>query len=314
MSRKLLTLTVAILLGAIVLFCSSFVRSLLSGEPSDPEYTLLYEGKARTYRLHVPPAYDGLNPFPLVIAMHGAGGSTAGMAKITRLNEAADRRGYIICYPSGSRWPEHNSPTWNAGNCCGDAVDRDVDDVGFIRALLKELQSQYRIDTPAVYAMGLSNGGMMSYRLACEMTEQIAAIGVVSGAFNLESCQPSAAVPVIVFHGTADELIRYQGGKPLIPADHHDRVDTSVREAVSFWVQHNDCQQNPHQVSGGRVLLETYLNPQSGAEVVLYTVVDGIHGWPGGLPAALKAPQPIQQISATELILDFFQKHSQTAD
>ena len=167
----------------------------------------------RSFSVYVPRAYDGTRtPIPLVLVLHGAGGNADQVARITGMSEIADKAPFIAVFPEGTARKEHGLLTWNAGNCCGYAYENQVDDVGFIRALVGSLSAEYRVDPKRVYAVGMSNGGILAYRLACELSDTFAAIGVVAGAFNVSPCRPTRPVALVIFHGTADEHVLYEGG------------------------------------------------------------------------------------------------------
>src|SRR5208283_5330998 len=231
-----------------------------------------------------------------------------GAARLTGNSEKADQEGFVVAYPNGSGRLKTRLLTWNSGNCCGYAMDQNVDDVGFIRALIDELVKTRAIDPRRVYVTGMSNGGMMTYRLGCELSDKIAAIAPVAGALNVEACQPANPVSVIIFHGTADEHVLYNGGEPIKKVDRHARVDKSVSYAVSFWVKHDGCSETPQRSEKGSVRTDIYGGGKGGAEVVLYTVNGGGHAWPGG-QAYLLGTEPTREISATDLMWDFFVRH-----
>ncbi|HUJ70694.1 MAG TPA: PHB depolymerase family esterase, partial [Verrucomicrobiae bacterium] len=214
--REITRLTLC--LGAwLLLLVGSYGDEL---KPGNHELSLKTGGRDRVYSLHLPPAYDGKHLLPLVIVLHGGGGNAEGAIRMTGFNQKADKEGFVVVYPNGSGRLKTRLLTWNSGNCCGYALDSGVDDVGFIRALIDELKKTRAVDPQRVYATGISNGGMMTYRLACELSDKIAAIAPVAGALNLENCQPTRPVSVIIFHGTADEHVLYNGGEPI------RRVDT----------------------------------------------------------------------------------------
>jgi polyhydroxybutyrate depolymerase len=183
-----------------------------------------------------------------------------------------------------------------------------VDDVGFIRALIDELVKARGIDPKRVYATGMSNGGMMTYRLGCELSDKIAAIAPVAGALNVENCAPTNPVSVIIFHGTADEHVLYNGGEPIRKVDVHRRVDKPVSYALSFWVTRDGCTATPQRSEKGNICVQIYSGGTDGAEVALYTVNGGGHAWPGG-EAYLLGAEPTREISATDLMWDFFVRH-----
>ena len=277
-------------------------------KPGDHELSLHVGGRERSYLLHLPPSYDGKRPVPLVIVLHGGGGNAQTTVRMTGFSENSDKAGFVVAYPNGSGRLKTRLLTWNAGNCCGYALDENVDDVGFIHALIDELVRTRTVDPKRVYATGISNGGMMAYRLACEMSDKIAAIGPVAGALNVENCQPAGAVSVIIFHGTDDQHVLYNGGEPVRRADTHVRVDKAVSYAVSFWVKHDGCTETPQRSETGSIGTEIYSGGRDGAEVAVYTVKGGGHAWPGG-KAYLLGPEPTREISATELMWDFFVRH-----
>ena len=173
--------------------------------------TLTVGGLNRTYVVHVPKGHDPKTPMPVVLALHGATMNGPMMAWFSGLNRKADEAGFIAVYPNGTG--SFSSFTWNGGNCCGSAMQNNVDDVAFIDALLDDLIASYHVDTRRIYATGMSNGAIMAYRLAAELSDRIAAIAPVSGAVGTEISQSKRPVSVLHFHGTMDEYIPFQGGK-----------------------------------------------------------------------------------------------------
>jgi len=143
----------------------------------------------RYYTLHVPPSYHGKRPFPVVLNFHGGGGNPKTQRHISRMDASADRHGFIVVYPQGTNKKNKliKGYTWNAGGCCGWAQENKVDDVAFTEALLDSLQADFSIDKKRVYATGISNGAIMSFRLACEMSDRIAAIAPIAGPMEMEN-------------------------------------------------------------------------------------------------------------------------------
>jgi len=270
--------------------------------------SLKVSGSERTYLLHLPPVYDGKRSLPLVIVLHGGGGNAPGAVHMTGFSEKADKEGFVVVYPNGSGRLKTRLLTWNSGNCCGYALDNDVDDVGFIRALIDEVVKTRAVDPKRVYVTGMSNGGMMTYRLACELSDKIASAAPVAGALNLENPHPTHPVSMIIFHGTADEHVLYEGGEPIKKVDPHRRVDKSVSYAVNFWVKQDGCSETPEREEKGNIRMEIYRGGKEGTEVALYTVKGGGHAWPGGESYLLGA-EPTKEISATDLMWDFFVRH-----
>ncbi|MEM7433787.1 MAG: PHB depolymerase family esterase [Myxococcota bacterium] len=227
-----------------------------------------YDGRMRSYELHVPTAYDGSAPLPLVLNFHGFTSSGSGQRAASGMDETADANGFVVAYPNGL------SNSWNGGDCCGLAAAEGFDDVGFTRALIDDLGARGCIDLRRVYATGLSNGGFMSHRLACEAADVIAAIAPVAGVLGLESCDPVRPVPVIHFHGTADNIIFYEGG---------GLVDSiSVIDSTDRWLARNGCTDEPVVTfDEGMVTCETASDCDEAVSVTLCTIDGGGHCWPG---------------------------------
>jgi len=275
----------------------------------DTLYSLRHDGRARTYLVHLPPAYDRAKSWPVVLVFHGGGGHGEQMARMTGFSGKADREGFIAVYPNGSgRW-QNRFLTWNAGNCCAWAYENRIDDVGFIRALIGQLKKDYAVDEKRVFATGISNGGMMSYRLACELSDRIAAIGPVAGAQNVD-CRPAQPISVIILHGTADLHVLYNGGAPLRMVDvRNPRVDRPVSAAVDFWVKRNRCADPPAKERKGKVVVERYGHCDADTAVTLYTLLYEGHTWPGGTKWAVWADEPSREVTATDVIWEFFRSH-----
>jgi len=279
-------------------------------KPGDYEETMVAGGKTRHYLLHVPPAYDGQQKMPLVIVLHGGGGNARSTAGMTGMSTKADKAGFIAVYPNGTGLiSDEKLLTWNAWNCCGYALDNNVDDVGFIRELIDKLESELSVDTARIFATGISNGGMMSYRLGCELSDRIAAMAPVAGAMSITAVNPGNPVAVIIFHGTADDHVLYEGGTPRTQLDTHARVDQPVSYAVGFWVKADGCSATAAKETKGHIVKEIYRGGRNGTEVVLYTIIGGKHAWPGGKTAWLGGDVPTREISATDLMWDFFVSH-----
>jgi len=241
------------MLAACVL--SACTTRSATGQPTEPtpEATtsgptagsIEFHGVARTYALYVPASLQSGVPAPLVVALHGGGGNAANLERTVRLDAIAEREGFLVVYPDGSGRLDEILLTWNAGNCCGYALDEQVDDIGFIGALVAQLSDMYAIDPRRVYATGMSNGGMMSYRLACEAADLFAAVAPVAGALNVADCEPAEPVSVLAIHGTADQHVLFEGGPPNVKADVHERVDRSVHYAMTFWAARDGCGLEP---------------------------------------------------------------------
>jgi polyhydroxybutyrate depolymerase len=269
--------------------------------PGDTTRSLDFAGQARSYIVHVPITFDPAHPTPLVLIFHGFGLNAEEMIRITGFNAQADAGGFIAVYPIGSG----SKPAWNGGDCCGEAAAKNVDDVGFVRALIEDLSQLANIDRHRIYAAGFSNGAIMAYRLACELSGQIAAIAPVSATQAVQTCRPERPVPLIHFHGTADQLNPYNGGYAS-----GGRINFApVKDTIRFWVKQNDCPEQAQVDEAGSIVHERYAPCAQGAAVELYTILDGEHAWPGGESVSAEIGAPTAEISATPLIWAFFDAH-----
>ena len=275
---------------------------------------LQFGGLARTYSVHVPSSYQKAHSVSLVLAFHGGGGQGKGMARLTGLTGLSDREGFIVAYPDGI--DKH----WNDGR---ETITSKVDDVSFISALIDQIARDYSIDRKRVYATGISNGGIFSERLACDLADKIAAIASVAGAMpqNIYArCNPPRPVSVLMFHGTDDPLVPYNGGDVRrVAGQGLGGKVLSVADTIKYWVSHNKC--SPSAVTaqlpdkdpehGTKIRRDVYGQCKEGSEVVLYTIENGGHTWPGGLQYA---PERLigktnRDINASEIIWDFFKAH-----
>lgn len=276
----------------------------------DREFFLTHDGRQRRYLVHVPQGYDGSKPLPVVLGFHGGMGRAEGFRTQSRLNEAADRFGFLMVYPDGTG--RTKMLTWNAVGCCGYAVQQKVDDVGFIRRLLDDLPTHYAIDARRVYATGMSNGAMFSYRLAHELADRIAAIGPVAGGdMARDGPRPTRPVPVVHIHGKKDPFAHFLGGKGPIAGVPHP----SIPDTIAWWVKANHCQPEPVEVKEERDHTRTLYAPAPGTEgapVLFYVLPEGGHAWPGGVDvtANLGTGKLIAEVDADALLWEFFAKHS----
>ncbi len=279
--------------------------SLPSGEITR---TLSHDGMERSYILYVPASVDWSQPVPLVFVFHGGTGNAESAIHMSGFNQVADQNGFIAAYPNGtSRLSDDILLTWNAGTCCGFAQEKNVDDIGFVRAIVTDVQSLTTIDTKRIYASGMSNGGMLSHRLACEAADIFAAVAPVAGTLNFPSCNPSQPISVIEFHGTGDQYLPYDGGygpESLVDVDF-----VSVQDSVNFWAAFNECTSQPQITSFEDIRHDNWAGCTGSISVELYTVNGGGHAWPGGEAGRVEADQPTQTISASQLIWEFFAAH-----
>ncbi len=253
---------------------------------------LTYEGQQRTYRLYTPKAYRPDRPLPLVLAFHGYGSQGKDLANGSGLNEVAEQKGFVVVYPDGIK------RRWNPLN----KMLTGVDDVGFVPALITHIKRNRAIDSRRVYATGVSNGGFLVQRLACETSSPIAAFASVVATLPSQlkgSCNPQTPVPMLMINGTDDQKVPWQGGNLGYGSI------LSVPGTIDFWQRYNNCPSSApvKRLVGDRVEIARYPNCQGGSEVALVTLKGVGHVWPrgGSGSAAL--------LNGSEEIWNFFQRH-----
>ena len=285
------------------------------GFAADTQRTLQVGGRERSYTVHVPPGATDSRPMPLVIVLHGGAGSGASAARQTGFSSEADRSGFLVAYPDGADRPRPflsamGKPgllTWNAGGCCGYAMENRVDDVAFLRAMIGEIERSRRVDPRRVYATGLSNGAMMAYRLACEASDLVAAVGVVAGVV-VTPCAPSVPVSVIHIHGGADENVPVGGGIGRKSATRTSYPP--VTDSIALWARADGCRADPDLSEPmPHVHLADYRPCRAGTEVAYYLIDGGGRSWPGGERMLALLDPPSQALAATPVIWRFFAAH-----
>jgi polyhydroxybutyrate depolymerase len=268
-------------------------------------------GLDRSYVVHLPNGRAPTQAAPLVLVFHGGGGNAANAARMSGMDAKADKEGFIAVYPNGTgARPNAILLTWNAGRCCGPALDNNVDDVGFVRALVDAVARDYPVDRKRIYATGLSNGGMLAYRVGCELGDVVAAIAPVAGALNVDGCKTGPPVSIIAFHGMDDKHVRFEGGTPLASVERHKRTDNGVQFAIDIWKTRDECEPKPVKERTGSVIHTSFTCAQ-GAAVELYAIEGQGHAWPGGQKGIRfgNVDSPTTEISATDLMWDFFVRH-----
>lgn len=275
--------------------------------PGDHTRSLKIGEKTRTYHVHIPKDHDPKKPTPVVLALHGAGMNGLMMQLYSGLNRKADEAGFIVVYPDGTG-VNRTFLTWNAGGFRG--LSGNVNDVEFLGKVLDELAMLVKTDPKRIYAAGMSNGAMMSYRLAGEMSDRIAAIAPVAGTMALPKAEPKRPVSVIHFHGTVDTLVPYKGlGRSAFMSI------KGVDDSVEAWAKLNGCKDMPEtsEVNEGKtdlkVTRKTWSGGKEGSEVVLYIIDGGGHTWPGGKFNPGLLGKTAKDLPANDFIWEFFKKH-----
>jgi polyhydroxybutyrate depolymerase len=268
---------------------------------------ILSAGVERPYLLHVPASYNPLRPTPLVISLHAGATWPAHQQNLSHWNKLADENGFIVVYPSGTPQLLGVARVWRTW------PEGVLMDVQFISALIDTLEATYNIDQARIYADGMSNGGGMVFGLSCTLSGRIAAVGMVAAAQQLPSswCTARRPVPMIAFHGNADPLVPYNGGRLGDPFNPVRPVYPPVRDFVANWARRNRCAGNPVESMVARDAARTeYPDCAEGATVVLYTLRGGGHSWPGGKPPPRwRVGATNTSIDATSVLWAFFLDH-----
>ena len=268
--------------------------------------TLKSGGDLRNYWLVSPEGIDRAKPAPLLLVLHGSAGSGEDMMTVTRrgFERLADKEKFIVVYPDAleRRWNDQGGT---------------VDDVAFLLAIVDKLVADGLVDKTRVFVTGISNGGMMAQRLACEQAERIAGIATVAGGLSeplQATCKPTRPLPVLVIHGTEDPIVPWAGGA-VAGFEDFGKV-LSARETAKFWAANNRCgdggviaaEPDRDPKDGTRVKMEVFASCPAGAAVKLAAVEGGGHTWPGGyqyLPERFIG-RTSQDVDANMLIWDFF--------
>ena len=307
---------ISIIIIGILIGCSFSVQGLIYEKNTNKNMKgfssvnlfrfIFVDGLLRSYQIHIPREYQDDTSAPIVLILHGIPGAARQAKFISKMNGKADEEGFIVVYPNGHINEQYfrsiiSPNVWNEW-----VVHDDIDDGKFLCTLIEKLRMNYNINSSRVHMCGISGGASMTYKFGALYSDVVASIasiagtiGVIMNRITYMCSDPMGPLPVIIFHGTDDELVPYEGGWC------QGLMWKSVNESVTFWVEHNNC--NPIPIikpsETGNTIKETYENGTNGSEVVLFTVVNGGHEWFGS------PLYPPCEISATELIWDFFENH-----
>jgi polyhydroxybutyrate depolymerase len=282
-----------------------------SGQDANRQ-NLVHDGITRSYVLRTPAKRLRPDaPVPLVLVLHGGGGNAPNAEQMTGFTEKARREGFIVAYPEGSGRLKTSLLTWNVGHCCGYAMENNVDDVGFIRALIDELSRRYPVDPRRIYVTGMSNGGMMTHRLGIELSDRVAAIAPVVATVFGDEKKPPHAVSALMINGSLDENVPPAGGAPGGRGTQAwDGTPTRpALEQGTFWASNDSCKPDATKSDTKAWTRWLYTCP-TGTSVELYLVKDNGHAWPGGKPGSRRGDRPSKSLDATDVIWDFFKAHS----
>jgi polyhydroxybutyrate depolymerase len=317
--RSLRIARVALVTGAVASFAACAtdaidgVNETTSFAVGTGLHTITVGTLDRTYILHVPSrrpmSQSGtLMPYPLMIVLHGSSGSGDDIRATTNMDSVSEANRVIVAYPNGVAGSGGLFPTdWNAGTCCGEAARENIDDIGFMRALIAEVSAKLPVDQNRIHVAGFSDGGRMAYYMACQMADRIAAIGVVSGSLVDDGCEPARSVPVIAMHGTDDPIVPFDAGVDAPMPAVADSSMSSLPPSIQFWIAADGCAA-PADSAYTTSVTRTTFGSCSGADVAFYTIDGGVHTWP--VLVSPGSSDPDATLSATTLIAQFFKKHS----
>ena len=285
--RKIIFILYVLIFTLTTISCKSTKNSLYNDDIV--EFTMNFGGYERLYRVHLPSEEKMNQPVPVLFHLHGGGGTAKNTPSLTfgRFNELSKRDGFIVVYPQAI---EKN---WNDGRKLEDekAWKEDIDDVGFIMAIIEELKAKHNIDSKKIFTTGMSNGGFMSSRLVCDKADVFRGAAILTASLSedyLPLCNPEKPTAIMVMNGTADKLVPYNGGAVKILGKKRGNI-ISTHELIDFWKDKNDCKVKKQIVDledisddGTTVTVEEYSNCKDRGALILYTINEGGHTWPGG--------------------------------
>jgi len=278
------------------------------------ELDLRVFGLRRSYRVHLPPAYDGRRALPLVVAVHGAFSSPTRFASRTGFDRIADEAGFVVAYPAGFAPPLRH---WNSGHCCGVVRALGIDDVEFLDAVIADARGHLVVDPSRIYLVGHSNGGMLTHRFVAERPGRVAAAAVVAGTIGGRPSgdepawkipRAEAPVPMLILHGRLDETVAYEGGADA--RSRSGRTWISAARSARFWSEQAGCAVAPRRdvLYDGMVKRDVW-DSAAGCRVEFHTIEGWGHGWPGAsATGTLEPDHPLRGFDATRAIWDFFRR------
>jgi polyhydroxybutyrate depolymerase len=276
--------------------------------PGTRAYRVTAAGLTRTFLLHIPPSrprrFGLATSYPLVIVLHGSGANGATMRRMSGMDSIADGARFLVAYPDATTGALGLGADWNAGECCGAAHSANVDDVGFMRALVRALEHEMPVDRRRVYVAGFSDGARMAYRVACDLGTRVAAVAVVSGSLVDGHCAPKRPVPLVAFHGTADDEVPYGDSSYSTATGSLPSGAAGLPPSILFWATLDHCR----AAHTTRFSPHTRLTRFAGcaADVALYSIEEGSHAWPG---PAQDSDDPTREVDASRQAWHFFVRH-----
>ena len=279
--------------------------------PSNHELRKIMVGDIeRSYIVHFPMNIKLGTGLPLVIVLHGGGGDAESIIKASRFSDKADKNQFIAVYPEGT-YDQKERETWNALHCCGTAKETNANDLEFINLIIDDLENSAAIDQSRIYIAGYSNGGMLAHRLGAQLSERIAAIGVIAGGMFDDQPAPFSPLSVLIIHGLSDRVINAKGGESRTPLvkDSMDKPFLSAQAAYNFWRQQNGCKVELEPHLQGNITTLRNRDCKEDVMVVMQTVKHGGHNWFGSnkqVYTQFDDGSTYLGHSATDTLWDFF--------
>lgn len=284
-------------------------------EPGEHLREVLAEGNRRPYRVHVPNRYDPASPLPVLVVLHGGGGSAAFVSQVYGWPELSEREGCLAVFPEATAEDparpaavRENPRIWNDGSKRSAVARRNVDDIGYLAAVLDDLQANYAVDANRVFMTGFSNGASMTFRAGIELSDRLAAIAPVSGHLCVQNPRPARPLSMLYIIGLADPLNPLAGGTTRTPWG-TTREKPPVMDSILTWVRLIEASEQPRVLRHSDGVKHVRYGPgQSCCEVQMCTIEGQGHEWPGArrtLPRIISGPQT-NKLNATQAIWDFF--------
>jgi len=276
--------------------------------PGTRSYRLESGNLTRTFLLHIPPSrprrFGLATSYPVVIVLHGSGANGATIRRMSGMDSIADRARFLVAYPDATTGTLGLGADWNAGECCGAAHDANVDDVAFMRALVRALEREMPVDRRRIYVAGFSDGARMTYHVACALGAQVAAVAVVSGSIVDAGCAPKRPVPLIAFHGTDDDEVPYRDSSYSTASGRAPAAAAGLPPSIVFWATIDHCRTARTTHFAPHVQVTKFAG--CAADLTLYTIDGGTHEWPGAAP---EGDDPMGEVDASRQAWRFFLGH-----
>ena len=313
----------------LLLMCATFAAARARASvpetlgPGSHRVDIQYGGLGRSYIVHIPPKTSGPNGLPVILNFHGGGSNGEQQERYSGMDTTADRDGFVAVYPDGTGRGTR-ALTWNAGGCCVYAERNKIDDVGFTRALIDDLATRTRIDRARVYATGISNGGMIAFRLGVEAADRIAAIASVEGALMIETSGPARPMPLMLFSSVDDRFVPFGGRHGLLGRrSHTTRYPSvpSVDDEIRQWRKFDGCPADaqvgptlkgaPGSAEANNSAIKYEWRPcAGGSKIVLWKLTGSGHVWPGTTRSVFWLGRATKIIDANDQMWQFFRNFS----